>query len=178
MCSATPATLNLDAYSGGVYWTHYGPGGWYLDAVLQGTGYGGSAKTVVSKLPTSGAGFVSSLEAGYPIPLPLGPRFILEPQAQIIYQHVGFRDAYDNIATVALGSTSGATGRLGVRGQWTINTEGGQVWQPYVRANVWHELGRRGGAEFSWHRLFRCRCWRARHGWNLPLARRSRSMPI
>ena len=91
-------TLNLDAYSGGVYWTHYGPGGWYLDAVLQGTGYGGSAKTVVSKLPTSGAGFISSLEAGYPIPLPLGPRFILEPQAQIIYQHVGFHDAYDNIS--------------------------------------------------------------------------------
>ena len=89
--------------------------------MLQGTGYGGSAKTIVSKLPTSGAGFVSSLEAGYPIPLPLGPRFILEPQAQIIYQHVGFRDAYDNISTVALGSTSGATGRLGVRGQWTIN---------------------------------------------------------
>jgi outer membrane autotransporter protein len=72
--------LNLDAYSGGVYWTHYGPGGWYLDAVLQGTGYGGSATTVVSKLPTSGAGFISSLEAGYPIPLSFGPRFTLEPQ--------------------------------------------------------------------------------------------------
>ena len=27
------------------------------------------------------------------------------------------------IATVALGTTSGATGRLGVRGQWTINTD-------------------------------------------------------
>jgi outer membrane autotransporter protein len=36
-------TLNLDAYSGGGYWTHYGPGGWYLGAVLQGTGYDGTA---------------------------------------------------------------------------------------------------------------------------------------
>jgi outer membrane autotransporter protein len=134
-------TLNLEAYSGGVYWTHYGPGGWYLDAVLQGTGYGGSAKTIVSKLPTSGAGFISSLEGGYPIPLPLGPNFILEPQGQIIYQHVGFRDAFDNEATIALGTTSGVTGRLGARGQWTINTENGQVWQPYVRANVWHSWG-------------------------------------
>ena len=98
--------------------------------MLQGTGYGGSAKTIVSKLPTSGAGFVSSLEGGYPIPLPLGPRFILEPQAQIIYQHVGFHDAYDNISTVALGTTSGATGRLGVRGQWTINTEPGRCGSP------------------------------------------------
>jgi outer membrane autotransporter protein len=134
-------TLDLEAYSGGVYWTHYGPGGWYLDGVLQGTGYGGSAKTIVSKLPTSGAGFISSLEGGYPIPLPLGPNFILEPQGQIIYQHVGFRDAFDNIATIALGTTSGATGRLGVRGQWTMYTEGGEVWQPYVRANVWHSWG-------------------------------------
>ena len=133
--------LNLDAYSGGVYWTHYGPGGWYLDAVLQGTGYGGDATTVVSKLPTTGSGFVSSLEAGYPIPLAFGPRFILEPQAQIIYQHVGFRDAYDNISTVSLGSTSGTTGRLGVRGQWTIDTKDGMVWQPYLRANLWHDWG-------------------------------------
>src|SRR5262249_50726844 len=36
-------TLQLNAFSGGGYWTHYGPGGWYLDAVLQGTGYEGSA---------------------------------------------------------------------------------------------------------------------------------------
>ena len=55
--------LDLDAYSGGAYWTHYGPGGWYLDAVLQGTGYAGSATTAVSKLPTDGAGFIASLEA-------------------------------------------------------------------------------------------------------------------
>jgi outer membrane autotransporter protein len=133
--------LNLQAYSGGAYWTHYGPGGWYLDAVLQGTAYTGDATTIVSKLPTDGSGFIASLEGGYPIPLPLGPNFILEPQGQIIYQRVGFHDAYDDEAAIGLGTTSGATGRLGVRGQWTINTEQGQVWQPYVRANVWHNWG-------------------------------------
>jgi outer membrane autotransporter protein len=133
--------LNLQAYSGGAYWTHYGPGGWYLDAVLQGTAYTGDATTIVSKLPIDGTGFIASLEGGYPIPLPLGPNFKLEPQAQIIYQHVGFHDAFDDEATIGLGTTSGATGRLGVRGQWTINTESGRVWQPYVRANVWHNFG-------------------------------------
>jgi outer membrane autotransporter protein len=133
--------LNLQAYSGGAYWTHYGPGGWYLDAVLQGTAYTGDATTIVSKLPTDGSGFIASLEGGYPIPLPLGPNFIQEPQGQIIYQRVGFHDAYDDEAAIGLGTTSGATGRLGVRGQWTINTEQGQVWQPYVRANVWHNWG-------------------------------------
>jgi len=29
--------LNLNAWSGGAYWTHYGPNDWYLDAVAQAT---------------------------------------------------------------------------------------------------------------------------------------------
>ena len=47
----------------------------------------------------------------------------------------------DGLGPVALGSTSGSTGRLGVRGQWTITGENGQVWQPYVRANIWRDWG-------------------------------------
>jgi outer membrane autotransporter protein len=81
------------------------------------------------------------LEGGYPIPLPLGPRFVLEPQAQIIWQQVGFVDSNDGIGSVALGSTSGLTGRLGVRGAWTIEGTHGEVWQPYVRANLWRDWG-------------------------------------
>ncbi len=131
--------VNLDAFSAGGYWTHYGPGGWYLDAVLQGTYYAGSAGTQFASLPINGSGFVSSLEAGYPVPLPLGPRFVLEPQAQIIWQQVTFGDANDGLGPVGLGTTSGPTGRLGLRGMWTINGEDGQVWQPYVRANLWRD---------------------------------------
>jgi outer membrane autotransporter protein len=63
-------TVGLNAYSGGAYWTHYGPSGWYVDAVVQGTGYDGSATTQFANLPVTGAGAVTSLEAGYPIPLP------------------------------------------------------------------------------------------------------------
>jgi Autotransporter beta-domain len=33
----------------------------------------------------------------------------------------------------------GRFGRLGLRGQWTIPGPNGQVWQPYVRANVWRD---------------------------------------
>ena len=134
-------TVNLDAYSGGAYWTHYGPGGWYLDAVVQGTAYTGNATTQFANLPTTGSGIITSLEAGYPIPLPLGPRFVLEPQGQILWQHVSFSQANDGLGAVALGSTSGVTGRLGVRGQWSIITGNGQVWQPYVRANLWQNWG-------------------------------------
>ena len=134
-------TLGLNGYSAGGYWTHYGPNGWYLDAVLQGTYYNGNAITQFANLPINGSGFISSLEGGYPIPLPLGPRFVLEPQAQIIWQQVSFNQANDGLGPVGLGTTSGTTGRLGLRGMWTIDGYNGQVWQPYVRANIWRDWG-------------------------------------
>jgi outer membrane autotransporter protein len=134
-------TLGLNAYSAGGYWTHYGPSGWYLDAVVQGTYYNGNAMTQFASLPINGTGFISSLEGGYPIPLPLGPRFVLEPQAQIIWQQVTFQDSNDGLGPVGLGTTSGPTGRLGVRGAWTIISDNGQVWQPYARANLWRDWG-------------------------------------
>jgi outer membrane autotransporter protein len=154
-------TLSLNAYSLGGYWTHYGPGGWYLDAVLQGTRYDGNAQAQAdqletflgtspsTKLQTQGSGFVSSLEGGYPVPLGFGPGFTLEPQAQVIYQHVSLDPASDGIGTVALGSTSGVTGRLGVRGQWTILGSDGEVWQPYGRFNVWRDWGGNAATLFS-----------------------------
>ena len=134
-------TLGLNGYSAGGYWTHYGPTGWYLDLVLQGTYYNGNAITQFANLPINGSGFISSLEGGYPIPLPLGPRFVLEPQAQIIWQQVSFNQANDGLGPVGLGTTSGPTGRVGVRGMWTIDGSNGQVWQPYVRANLWRDWG-------------------------------------
>jgi outer membrane autotransporter protein len=141
--------LNLDAYSGGAYWTHYGPGGWYLDFVLQGTSYQGEATTQSARLPTTGNGFVTSLEAGYPVPLPLGPRFVLEPQIQVIWQRVSFDQENDGLGPVDLGSTTGTTGRLGLRGQWTIDRDNGQVWQPYGRVNLWHDWGGSAGTMFG-----------------------------
>ncbi|WP_084788972.1 autotransporter outer membrane beta-barrel domain-containing protein [Bradyrhizobium sp. Cp5.3] len=143
-------SLNLNGWSGGAYWTHYGPSGWYVDAVLQATAYQGTASTMFASLPTNGFGFVSSLEAGYPIPVPaLGPGFVLEPQGQIVWQRVSFDGANDGLGDVALGSTSGASGRLGLRGRWTIIGDGGLVLQPYVRANLWRDWGARATTTFS-----------------------------
>ena len=142
-------TLGLNGYSAGGYWTHYGPSGWYLDAVLQGTYYNGNAMTQFANLPINGAGFISSLEGGYPIPLPLGPRFVLEPQAQIIWQQVSFNQANDGLGPIGLGTTSGPTGRVGLRGMWTIDGYNGQVWQPYVRANLWRDWGAEATTTFG-----------------------------
>jgi outer membrane autotransporter protein len=142
--------LNLNAWSGGAYWTHYGPHDWYLDAVAQATRYEGAASTQFARLGTTGFGFLSSLETGYPVRLPmLGPGFVLEPQAQIVWQHVSFDDANDGLGAVALGTTSGTSGRIGLRGKWTIVSDSGQVWQPYVRANLWRDWGAQATTTYS-----------------------------
>ena len=74
-------SMNLNSWSAGGHWTHTGPGGWYLDAVLQGTWYYGSASTQFARLNTDGTGFIASLEGGYPFSWPqLGPGFVIEPQ--------------------------------------------------------------------------------------------------
>jgi len=134
-------TVNLYGYSGGAYWTHYGPGGWYVDGVVQGTAYTGNAATEFADLPTNGSGIITSLEVGYPIPLAVLPRFIVEPQGQLLWQHTSFGSANDGLGSVGLGSTSGASGRLGLRAQSTILMPNGMVWQPYARANLWQNWG-------------------------------------
>ncbi|MFC0402125.1 autotransporter outer membrane beta-barrel domain-containing protein [Paraburkholderia rhizosphaerae] len=85
----------------------------------------------------------------YPFHLPLGPAFVLEPQAQVIWQHVGFSEENDGLGLVDPGATSGVTGRLGVRAQRTIEGANGQVWQPYVRANLWRDWGARATTVYS-----------------------------
>jgi outer membrane autotransporter protein len=92
--------VNLDAYAGGAYWTHYGPSGWYLDGIFQGTSYQGHATTPFAHLPIAGDGLAASLESGYPISLPFGPQFVLEPQMQVIGQRVSFAQAYDGLGPV------------------------------------------------------------------------------
>ena len=147
---ARTGSMNLDAWSAGGYWTHTGPGGWYLDAVLQGTWYYGSASTQFAKLNTDGTGFIGSLEGGYPYAWPqLGPGFVIEPQGQILWQKVSFRHDYDGLGDVALGDTTGPSGRIGLRTKWTIVTAGGQVWQPYLRGNLWRDWGAEANTVYS-----------------------------
>jgi outer membrane autotransporter protein len=77
--------------------------------------------------------------------LAFGPNFVLEPQAQLIYQRVGFDQTDDRLTTVDLGTTSGPVGRLGLRASWSIADGNGRVWQPYLRGNIWRNWG--GGAQ-------------------------------
>ncbi len=69
-----------------------------------------SASTSLPALTTKGWGFASSLEAGYPIHL--GGGFIVEPQAQIVYQNVSLGDASDTAATVQFRNADSIAARI------------------------------------------------------------------
>jgi outer membrane autotransporter protein len=132
--------VELRATSAGLSLTHHGQRGGYLDAVVQGTRYNGSAKAGAVRLPTKGEGYVASLETGYPFVMPLAnSSFVLEPQLQVIWQQVRFERGKDGAGDVDLGSTRGISARLGVRGAWQIDTAGGAYWSPYVALNHWRD---------------------------------------
>lgn len=134
--------INLNQTGGGIYWTHYGPGDWYLDAVAQASSEHGATSTDNARLSTKGVGYMGSLEFGYPFSIPqLGSSFILEPQAQVVWQRVRFLDAPDGLGEVSLGTTDGTSGRLGVRGRWNVETTKGDLWMPYVSLDLWRDAG-------------------------------------
>lgn len=142
--------VNLGAWTLGGYWTHYGPGGWYVDAVLQGIGYDGSASTSSAHLDVTGTGFITSLEAGYPFAIPqLGSSFVLEPQVQAVWQRVALDQQNDGEGNVDLGTTTGTSGRVGIRGKWAFTRAGDERWEPYVVANLWHDWGAKSTVVYS-----------------------------
>ncbi|MCC8960400.1 autotransporter outer membrane beta-barrel domain-containing protein, partial [Bradyrhizobium sp. Pear77] len=136
MTNVRTGTLSIDSQNVGGYWTHVGPSGWYVDAVLMGSFYGASPQSdrQVGAL-VSGTGVAASLEAGAPIPL---NRFLaIEPQAQLIWQRQSFDSFNDFFSSVAPGSADTLTGRLGVRVPATF-TVGTAELRPYLEANLWH----------------------------------------
>jgi outer membrane autotransporter protein len=128
--------LTLDSHNVGAYWTHIGPAGWYVDAVVMGSFYGASPQSdrqVGARV--SGTGIAASLEAGMPIPL--NNVVAIEPQAQLIWQRQSFDSFNDIFSSVALGDANILTGRLGLRIPATIVVGTTQL-RPYLEANLWH----------------------------------------
>ncbi len=128
--------LDLDAYSFGGYLTHVGAGGWYVDAVVMGTWFGGDASTDRGiGIDPDGDALTLSLEAGAPIALSQG--WTWEPQAQIIWQDISFDDQNDTLSNVGFATDNALTGRIGARLQGTFQTASGEM-KPYLKANLWH----------------------------------------
>ncbi len=131
--------VKLDGDNLGAYWTLTDPGGAYVDLVAMGTRLDGHNTSVRGvKLDTRGHALALSAEAGYPITV--SAQWVVEPQAQVIYQKVNLDDQNDGISTVAFDSQDYWTGRLGARikGHYQLNTT---PIEPYLRANVWRTFG-------------------------------------
>ena len=131
--------LRLDAYSMGAYWTHLAPRGWYVDSVVMGTAYRFDPTSRDGVQATAhGHAATASLESGWSLPLGHGLR--IEPQAQVVWQHLALGRLDDGISQVAFRGGQAVTGRAGVRlaGTWS---SGVATWQPYVRLHVLRTTG-------------------------------------
>lgn len=129
--------LQTDGSSVGAYWTHFGPTGWYVDTVLQQSWYDMEATSLYgSEASTETSGYTASLETGYPITL--RESWLVEPQAQIVYQNVRVDGTQDQYSSVDWDEGVAWTGRFGVRLQHTRRDARGILWQPYGRINLWH----------------------------------------
>lgn len=133
-------SVSMYGYSLGGYWTRKGAGGWYVDAVVQGTWYDQAEATSVfgERLKPNGWGFTASLEGGYPIAL--GDGWAIEPQAQFIYQRVSLDGGADSFGWTKYDDTNALYGRVGARltKDWSL---GGHVVTTWARANLWHSFG-------------------------------------
>ncbi|WP_454740532.1 MULTISPECIES: autotransporter-associated beta strand repeat-containing protein [Cupriavidus] len=145
----------IDGVTLGGYWTHFGPGGWYVDGVLQGTRYDTTAS---GRLPATtrarGNGVAASLEGGYPVPLANG--LVVEPQAQLTYQAVFLGDTRDQAASIRFNNERSMVGRLGVRVSrtWDMDQSATRETPPrrtmaWARVSVVNEFLGRPETQFS-----------------------------
>ena len=99
---------------------------------------------------TNGFGFAASLEGGYPFQL--GGGWLLEPQAQLVYQTLNINDFNDGAADVRYSDTNSLAGRIGARvaRDWDVGDEASKrkltLWG---RADLWNEFLGDPTTEFS-----------------------------
>ncbi|SEB92261.1 outer membrane autotransporter barrel domain-containing protein [Beijerinckia sp. 28-YEA-48] len=133
----------IDGYSLGAYWTHFGPSGWYLDGIVQGTWFDATADSQrLIKLKWKSFGFAASLEGGYPIAL--GRGWIIEPQAQLVYQTLVNGSGYDSAALVRFSDVNSLAGRLGARiaKTWSLEESAphARLMTAWLKVSVWNEF--------------------------------------
>ncbi|KAG9605970.1 hypothetical protein KCV01_g5876, partial [Aureobasidium melanogenum] len=115
-------------------WQH--ANGFYLDAIVSGDRHAGDVDTARAKGTARliGTGWSASLESGYP--LVLGQGWELEPQVQVVRQHIGLRDQVDSDGvTTRYRPFDQSIGRAGLRLDRTWRADDGSVFTPYARLN-------------------------------------------
>ena len=123
----------------GAYATWMDGHGLYVDSVLQ----GGNHDITVQPdddigVSTKARSLTASVEAGKSFPL--AENWMIEPQAQLIYQRSNIDNLMLSDALVRQDANGGWIGRLGVRVKGDIATDAGRL-QPYARFNVYVASG-------------------------------------
>ncbi len=112
--------------------------GWYVDAIVSGGLFDGRIMTPArgQVAGMNGTSISASIESGYPIPLGWQD-VVLEPQTQLIYQHLDFarRTDIDGI-DVNAGSLNQGIVRVGGRVTKQFATDDGALLTPYLKANL------------------------------------------
>lgn len=133
-------TITMSGYSAGAYWTHFGPSGWYVDSVLQGTWFDRvHGQTVNTGMSVAGQELTASLAGGYPVNF--AEKWTLEPQAQVIYQHAKLASGADSYGDTRFGDTDDARGRIGVKLSYAGllgEDAGARRLTLSLRASFWH----------------------------------------
>ena len=131
---AGSTTLRSDSL--GAYVTWIGANQAYLDVVVMGTrldGHNESDRGV--KMDTQGHNVSASAEVGRPFQV--SPKWVVEPQAQLIVGKTKLDSQNDGISDVSYKADTTVTTRLGVRVRGDSRVSGMPL-QPYARANIWH----------------------------------------
>lgn len=125
--------------------------GWYLDGILSGGLFDGVYSTQARGrvLGMNGTSFAVSLEGGYPFDLPWW-KLNLEPQAQIVWQHLQFASRADvDGLNVDMGSPNQGVLRLGFRLKRPFLNDDDMLITPYFKANLLQGLGSGGHVTLS-----------------------------
>jgi autotransporter family porin len=111
-----------------------------------GTHLDGQDEALGDQVDISGYGAVVSIEGGYPIVVAPGVR--LEPQAQLVYQHLNLHDVDDPFSHVAYDTPDALFGRIGVRLSADLLPPP-HVLRPYLKANIWQDFTETDTIRFS-----------------------------
>ncbi|BCM20325.1 autotransporter domain-containing protein [Mesorhizobium sp. J8] len=139
--------LNLMSDGLGAYWTYVDKDGWYFDAVgMVGWLHGDATSNRGVGDDISGFSLLGSAEVG--VPLAIDQTWAIEPQAQIIVQHVSLGNTSDPFTSIDYSDMTGVTGRLGARLE--ANTEmNGRPVQFFASADFWHRFSTDSSVEFN-----------------------------
>lgn len=141
-------------FHAGVTHTRYAENGSYLDLVGQLSWVKNKYYALDSQAKNHGFGVALSSEVGHPFALGKekmnnGDSWIIEPQAQLIYQYLGLSRFNDDLRSVHQDKQHGLRGRVGARLAYNDLTAREKVRTLYFTANLWHDFRNTAGSNIG-----------------------------